>query len=341
MARIRQAAVGALVLIAAVGCGTQVVSTVPPKEFVELPAQPALATTSQDTNVILEDVDRWFSSWAGGRAEQQAAAVVWAYYQNGGVSECLESRGIAWAWQKGIGVVTVPDFFGPTVMAPPVRYLSDEPLLNAEVGRLEVLRRQSAPAEVDDDINECRRLSPGPGPLLDADGVGEEEMARRLRPAVIDDLTSDWYDALRAEASSVIDEKGFVNCFMESSPGGPLEGVRPGPAGENWSDVFEESVPAPVLIPVGDEQVSPEWQRTLNIERVIVDAVWQCTSGSYDDAASKLPGLVDRFEAEHAKAIDEAAASWDSVRRQAEQLGWSPHSPLAGFTPAPLPVRGG
>ena len=191
-------------------------------------------------------------------------------------------------------------------------------MITAEVGqRIESAanaheaRGEEAAAERD-----CRAEHPGAGD----DAVGE------IRdPAVVRELTKGWSTALAPVLAAGGDPASYDECMASNGILATL--------GVESTDEARRALSSPMppgSVPLGDEPSTPEWDAYLADERAFVDADWTCREEVRRGLGDGVAESVESFETEYADQIDAARQHWESVRRQAEALGWSPAEQPSG-----------
>lgn len=266
--------------------------------------------------------------WAGDLDTHRAVQVVLAYYNNGGRSECVAERGLTWHWEAAISGASVPSYFtGSVLVVPPARILTYEPQVNALAGRLEKFHGVSPPEAVDRALDACETAYQGE--LLDAQS--EERVGRFIHPRVVDDLSAAWTAAVRRAMNGVGDQRDVLACFADADLGPRFAGTKPDADGANLIAAVEKAVPRPERIPVDGEQTSAAWQRALDMEAVVVTALWRCHEDSYEEAMQRLLKESERFALDHAEQIQQAADKWAEVERVARTMGWTPERPLGNY----------
>lgn len=312
--RPRLAAIGAIAVLACAACGD--------------------ATTRSDTRSSLDDASVIaaatqdnFEAWAGDVTSLQAAAFVKAYGLNGLYSRCLNDLGYDDDWEVAVSTIQPRYYFGQTsALTGPDWRLSDAVLVNASVSRNEWRLHEPAPSDRVEVENGCRSEFPG---------LSDDELQQIEQPTVVSKLSQSWEDAVTELASSTVSEEDIYSCFESSQLPDEFSGKSP----DEWFEMLDESEPEASRVPVGSEAPSAEWQHYLDVERVILDAAWECHSDTYGSVVAKLPELVASFEADHAPEIEQAKAHWAEVQEEARELGWSPDRPQGTLatTPSPAP----
>ncbi len=252
--------------------------------------------------------------------EHRAAEVVIAHKLNGAFSSCIADRGYPRPWTESVWPAPVPKdslLYSFWAAGRLDGYYSQK-VITAEVGqRIESAanaheaRGEEAAAERD-----CRAEHPGAGD----DAVGE------IRdPAVVRELTKGWSTALAPVLAAGGDPASYDECMASNGILATL--------GVESTDEARRALSSPMppgSVPLGDEPSTPEWDAYLADERAFVDADWTCREEVRRGLGDGVAESVESFETEYADQIDAARQHWESVRRQAEALGWSPAEQPSG-----------
>jgi hypothetical protein len=313
----------AMVLAALTACGSQQVGTSDPRGIADgaaLGPERVVAASAEIADIEAR-MRASYELWAGDLYAHQASAFLHAYGLNGQQAECLDDRGVPHdGWESAIQGASVTEYYVTNVLlAPPERYWSYEHLVNAQAGRLHVLRERSEAARYRRAHDECGGL-----PAMHSD----DELSALVSPQVVGRLTEQWSASLAGATAQFGDESVVSDCFAESDLGGRFAGVAPGAGGEGWVALLEEELPPPELIPVGGEAPSSAWTQYLDDEKLVILALWACHSGNYTDILAGMPAVIADFEEHHASEIAEAVSGWEAIKEKALALGWSPDRPL-------------
>lgn len=261
------------------------------------------------------------AAWWGTEADAQAGAVLVAYSLNGETDQCLAERGYPrFDWRASImptggvqpyvgaiagleGSMLFADDYERSLRAPDVeRTLNSPPDRSKdEVAAEDACLEESRETDVSDDALEDIGL-----------------------PSVVAQLRERWQETAAEAEAPVIDDDELTAC-VESKD---LPELRGGSVDElaHLADEVQREIEAEKLSV--DETVA----RFAAWDGAVTGALRECAEPYAEAADEAVVAAYEEFEREHADRIEQAKAAWVGVRREAEELGWSPDDPYAGYT---------
>lgn len=273
-----------------------------------------------------------FERWSGGVWDRQAAAVISAYANNGAQADCIAEKGLRWDWRRGIPPIRTESYYLQSpLLAPPERFVTFERQVNAEAAALEPAHHETPPEPLASALDECSLTTGGPGKILGQ--MSEEEIQALTMPSAVEDLTIEW-EAMLVEASAEFGNPATVMACIEKTKisDGPLGDIPAGRAGQRWLTAVEDSLPPADRSPrLGSTSTDQDWVEAQAAEAQLATALWECHDDSFSQALANLEAALPRFEKNQAVDLAEAEQGWARVRELADELGWAPDDPLAGY----------
>lgn len=310
------------------GCGTQTAVE-------SAMGDSAAGTPTQTQSEIVANHQRW----AGSSADLQAAEVLRAQALNGEFDACMQSAGYPeFNFRNNIHLPLAPPDTGLTGLLEPFgqHVLRDEALAAARGMALEYKGNHPETEyatwndQVDAATDRC---------LSESSAASDGEIERLIQPAGLDGLLASWYRDAETQrllliGSGIPEARGYVACMGDAGFGhGSVKD------GEEYAPSLMGRLRRLVSVPrqdswrvVNDPEAREDsqlWQDFIAAEEAWLEADEKCRTGIVAGNIAQVKAHQDEFVAEHAQEIDQVAAGWAAIRKDARELGWTPGNPFA------------
>lgn len=304
-------------ILTPVGCGTERTT-----DGASDGSSGEVALVSSESQQTRRAVEEFYNSWEGGADAARAVAVLTAHGYNSDYSACMAAKGYEMPWQSAIGPGYVePDALQATrwLREPNRRTFTASAMLSAHGTKVAKWHER--------DLSDAEHTA-GLACLEDAEEIGDDEVNALAHPPGYHAVMSAWEERTVAAVAEVAGTpEAFDECLVDK--------VLPGPDGTVMDVItyMEESAPGPSEIPLLSGEPSAAWNRYVHEETQLLEARWDCAEPVYDAAMATIPEVVVSMEADFPSEIAALREHWGSVKRDAQELGWSPQDPYAGWSP--------
>lgn len=255
-----------------------------------------------------------FETWSGSKVDRQAAAILSAYEDNGGYSECMHKAGWSVPWQDSVYTVaaTTDPLGGNIALLDPGRnqHLIAESLIaeKASAEKESLLDRKSGEREF-----EAGQI------CLKSSDRREGDAAS---PAKLEQLETAWTKFVRDRTIPITgDGDQFASCVLRGL--GEKQRYKEDYAMTFWflDEQIRELAPPATERPVDiAANASPAWNKVLIAEAELRAAEGECARPSYAQAVLAVHQDLDVFTQEHEAEIALLESHWSDVRNQVNDL---------------------
>jgi hypothetical protein len=255
--------------------------------------------------------------------EQRAGQFLIDYALNHPAQQCMTASGYTWDPPEiHVQSPIVIEPFGDSIwLREPMRPIASEDVLaNTAYRRAEQEgRRIELSAEETATLEDC-------GTKTESQIPSDEALQKYDYPDVTRQLSAAFRDMMLQVDTKLGPAAEYTACMKQAGvdASDTLNLGVDGYAAVRLRMVNKEA-PPPKDVPQEGEPSSDSWNAFLARERESLTADATCRSAQYQDGIQAIAPLLDRFESEHARDLEEADAHWSSVVTEARAKGFQPH----------------
>lgn len=322
-----------LALTTLTACGVESGSDpLPALDVAAAPEAHFMGELDAQANVATQTLEARHARWRGDVEVAQAAAVISAYYDNAGITDCIEESGLTSPWEEAIQPVHESSVFDALPqMAPPVLRHTDEAQTNVQADALLEDLWELPPEPLNSVGSECTAKAADYKPSL-LESYDEEGLTDLVMPPVRSTLAESW----QRETEKVADQLGvtqeeFEKCLEQTDLPAAFEDLGGDVTLDSYELVAVEALDT-AQAPMRGKKGGAAWRRATEVERSLRMSAWECTREHYDRGIALLDKAMDRFEASNTTKIRQAMAANQRILDIATDMGWSSEMPIGAIS---------
>ncbi|MGH3347864.1 MAG: hypothetical protein ACRDO4_12875 [Nocardioides sp.] len=266
---------------------------------------------------IVARAEQIYARFGGTLEQRNAGFVMRTYVFNHALDDCLDNAGYPeWDWSLS------------RMYAAPVDPLKAGLWLRSPdgLGRAEYLMALGPHLRAEGEMNNPEYLEGEQDAILtcvrETPAGSEDEAERVTVPPEARTLIDAWNEAIEKYATEQNDPAEYLEC-MNDAQLTVLEAT-----GLDASELFRAlsaQNPPDTAIPLTTDDPhaeNPHWQAFLTSQREVDNADWACREDVYSARIEGLLPLIEAFAADHAAEIGKVQTAWESIERQASEVGY-------------------